>query len=81
VPLRTGVRGYELAKYFSFATAQPSLNPRQMMPFYAFVGKLHTLSKSVAAGIHRPLCHALPALQNAYIEGGKTWSAGHEGGG
>jgi hypothetical protein len=39
-------------EFFNFATAQPRLNREQVLPFYAFVGKLHTLLKTVADGIH-----------------------------
>ncbi len=37
-----------------------------MLPFYAFVGKLHTLSKTVAAGIHL-MCESLIVLANVLI--------------
>jgi hypothetical protein len=52
-PLRTpAMRGYELHEFFNFATQQPSLNRQQMLPFYAFVGKLCTFLKGVAAWLH-----------------------------
>jgi len=46
------MRGYQLHEFFNFATEQPSLKRRQMLPFYAFVGKLCTFLKSVAARLH-----------------------------
>jgi hypothetical protein len=46
------MRGYERHEFFNFATEQPSLKQRQMLPFYAFVGKLNTFSESVAGRLH-----------------------------
>src|SRR6516165_10596584 len=45
------VRLWNFVNFSMFATEQPRLNREQMLPFYAFVGKLHTLSRSVAVGI------------------------------
>src|SRR5262249_53325486 len=41
----------KLVEFFNFATEQPRLNRGQVPPFYAFVGKLYTLSRSVAVGV------------------------------
>jgi uncharacterized protein (DUF427 family) len=46
------MRGYELHEFFNFDTQQPSLKRRQMLPFYAFVGKLYTFLESVAGRLH-----------------------------
>jgi hypothetical protein len=46
------MRGYERHEFFNFATEQPSLKRQQMLPFYAFVGKLRTFLESVAARLH-----------------------------
>src|ERR1700758_301156 len=46
-PIRAALK---LPEFFNFATEQPRLNRRQMLSFYAFIGKLHTLSKTVAVG-------------------------------
>src|SRR5215472_15778726 len=43
----------KLHEFLNFASDQPRLKRRQMLPFYAFVGKLHSLSTTVATGIHR----------------------------
>jgi hypothetical protein len=42
------MRGYERHEFFNVATEQPSLKRQQMLPFYAFVGKLRTFLESVA---------------------------------
>jgi hypothetical protein len=40
---------------------QPSLNQQQMLPFYAFVGKLETFLKTVADGIQL-ICESFSSL-------------------
>jgi hypothetical protein len=52
LPHSPDMRGFELNEFLNFASEQPRLKRRQMLPFYAFVGKLHSLSKTVATGIH-----------------------------
>jgi hypothetical protein len=39
-PCAPRMRGDERHEFFNFATEQPSLKQQQMLPFYAFVGKL-----------------------------------------
>jgi hypothetical protein len=51
----------KLREFFIFATEQPRLNRGQMLSFYAFVGKLHTLLETVAAGRHYNLDKAGPS--------------------
>jgi hypothetical protein len=46
------MRGYERHEFFNFPSEQPSLKREQMLPFYAFVGKLCTFLESVAARRH-----------------------------
>jgi len=46
------MRSYERHEFFNVATEQPSLKRRQMLSFYAFVGKLCTFLKGVAARLH-----------------------------
>jgi hypothetical protein len=46
------MRGYERHEFFNFPRQQPSLKPEQMLPFYAFVGKLYTFFESVAGRLH-----------------------------
>jgi hypothetical protein len=51
-PAHPAMRGYERHEFFNFATEQPSLKRQQMLPFYAFVGKLYTFLESVAGRLH-----------------------------
>src|SRR5262249_28453991 len=48
----------KVPKFFNFVTKPPRSNRRQMLPFYAFVGKLYSLSNSVAVGIQL-ICESL----------------------
>jgi hypothetical protein len=56
----------KLRKFFNFATKLPRLIRRQMLPFYAFVGKLHTLLETVAAGIHL-MCESFTGSAELFI--------------
>jgi hypothetical protein len=48
----------KVPKFFNFVTKPPRSNRGQMPPFYAFVGKPHTLSNTVAVGIQL-ICESL----------------------
>jgi hypothetical protein len=51
-PCAPRMRGEERHEFFNFPSEQPSLKREQMLPFYAFVGKLCTFLESVAARLH-----------------------------
>jgi hypothetical protein len=42
----------KLREFFNFAAKQPRLKLHQMLPFYAFAGKLKNFQKRVAAKLH-----------------------------
>jgi hypothetical protein len=41
-----------LHEFFNFVSKQPRLKRQQMLPFYAFAGKLNNFQERVAEGIH-----------------------------
>src|SRR5690242_6530597 len=61
---------------FNFAIEQPRLKRRQVLPFYAFVGKLHTLLKTVAAGIHLISESVIHPSTQQMTTGSPTWLSG-----
>jgi hypothetical protein len=79
------MRGYERHEFFNFATEQPSLKRQQMLPFYAFVGKLYTFLESVAGRLHVIWLEffrgAFPGRRRAYIGEAVLRSRADEGDG